>query len=192
MNRACGRCQPAVRVWLLKFRVHTRLADLRRQRRSQSMPTPRILTFMSTSPGTRIGIRRRRLIRNGPGTELRHVTSRNCAFWLRKTIPKLSRPPPKPTFTTMWEKLMTANPPFSCRSPSPGLGGSRVTALIQQWRAGRAEEGALEVRDGPLEVVGQRRRSFPIEPTCRGGLRYTDGHRSVAPAEARLVMGHDV
>ncbi|MCW2527206.1 MAG: hypothetical protein JWM76_2066 [Pseudonocardiales bacterium] len=45
-------------LWLLKFRVHTRLVDLRRHRRSHWMSTPRILAFMSIAPKTRMRARR--------------------------------------------------------------------------------------------------------------------------------------
>jgi hypothetical protein len=47
-------------LWLLKFSVHTRLPDLRHQRRSHAMSIPRILTFVSTTPRTRMDIAQER------------------------------------------------------------------------------------------------------------------------------------
>jgi hypothetical protein len=46
--------RPTTQLWLLKIDVHNRYRDLHRHRRSHSMSTPRILTFLSTASMTRM------------------------------------------------------------------------------------------------------------------------------------------
>ncbi len=60
-------------LWLLKFHVHTRPADLRRSGCSRSMSTARILTFMSTRSGCKNNVAPRS---GHPTDPLRDVSSR--------------------------------------------------------------------------------------------------------------------